>query len=528
MTERDDHPHEPIDAEPLRGRGIGDAGLSPDDPMNPILTMQEEEADGIEEGVIRSGRLAGRSMWSAIGILAIPVLLQQTLTALVGLVDKMLAGGLPEAIVVAAMDGVGIGSFVGWFVSIALGGVGLGGQALIARAMGAGDGELASRGLGTTIVLGVAWSTLVGVVMWFAVTPLAALTDLTPDASRHAVDYVRTMSLGMPLCGVMMVGSMCLFGAGETLKPSIIAAVVNVVNVIASWLLSGVSLDIAGVEIPNPGGVDPLEWGVSGIAAGTATSWAVGGIITLFVLFRGVKDLRLELPRLRPERSIMMRVVKVGIPTFFEGIAMWAVSLIVVGFIGRIAAKATASGEVAEAGGLVGAHIITVQWEAFSFLPGFAMGTAAGALAGQYLGAGNPGMARRALIACTVIGVIMMSAMGVVFMLFGRTLTSIISDQPIHLAEVPRLLFICGTTQAFFALTMVLRQGLRGVGDTRWTLVITTCSSYGIRLPACWLLGVHLELGLAGIWMGLMGEIVIRGMLFLIRFLHGGWTRIKV
>merc|ERR1711965_305302 len=116
--------------------------------------------------------------------------------------------------------------------------------------------------------------------------------------------------------------------------------------------------------------------------------------------------------------------------------------------------------------------------------------------------------------------------MGVVFMLFGRTLTSIISDQPIHLAEVPRLLFICGTTQAFFALTMVLRQGLRGVGDTRWTLLITTCSSYGIRLPACWLLGIHFDLGLAGIWMGLMGEIVIRGMLFLCRFLHGGWTKI--
>ena len=80
----------------------------------------------------------------------------------------------------------------------------------------------------------------------------------------------------------------------------------------------------------------------------------------------------------------------------------------------------------------------------------------------------------------------------------------------------------------FFALTMVLRQGLRGVGDTRWTLLITTCSSYGIRLPACWLLGIHFELGLAGIWMGLMGEIVLRGMFFLARFLHGGWTGIKV
>ena len=133
-----------------------DAGISPDDPRSPLMGLQEEEAPAVEEGVIRSGRLAGRSMWSAIGILAIPVLLQQTLTAFVGLVDKMLSGSLPEEIVVPAMDGIGIGSFVGWFVSIALGGLGLGGQALISRAMGRGDAEEAHRGLGTTISLGVA------------------------------------------------------------------------------------------------------------------------------------------------------------------------------------------------------------------------------------------------------------------------------------------------------------------------------------------------------------------------------------
>ena len=32
--------------------------------------------------------------------------------------------------------------------------------------------------------------------------------------------------------------------------------------------------------------------------------------------------------------------------------------------------------------------------------------------------------------------------------------------------------------------TMVVRQGLRGVGDTRWCFLITTFSSYAIRLPA--------------------------------------------
>jgi Na+-driven multidrug efflux pump len=42
------------------------------------------------------------------------------------------------------------------------------------------------------------------------------------------------------------------------------------------------------------------------------------------------------------------------------------------------------------------------------------------------------------------------------------------------------------------------------------------------------LLGIYFELGLPGIWMGLMGEIVIRGGFFVARFLHGGWTKIKV
>lgn len=505
-----------------------DAGISPDDPRSPLMGLQEEEAPALEEGVIRSGRLAGRSMWSAIGILAVPVLLQQTLTAFVGLVDKMLSGSLPEDIVVPAMDGIGIGSFVGWFVSIALGGLGLGGQALISRAMGRGDAEEAHRGLGTTISLGVAWASLVGLAMWILVEPLARATELSPEASRYAVQYVRVMAIAMPFSGIMMVGSMCLFGAGETVKPSVIAAAVNVVNLVGSWLLSGIDLRVAGTVLENPTGIDPTAWGVMGIAGGTALSWFFGAMATLWVLGRGVKDLRLHARHLRPDRGIAWRVVRVGIPSFIEGLSMWGVSLFVLAFIGEIATRAATGDSLHVDGGLVGAHIITVQWEAFSFLPGFAMGTAAGALAGQYLGAGNPRMARRAMGACTVVGIVIMSLMGVAFMTLGRPLTEIISDNPIHLEETPPLLFICGTVQAFFALSMVIRQGLRGVGDTRWTLFITTASSYGLRLPACWFLGVHLGWGLQGIWIGLMGEIVVRGLLFLARFLHGGWAKVRV
>ncbi len=74
-------------------------------------------------------------------------------------------------------------------------------------------------------------------------------------------------------------------------------------------------------------------------------------------------------------------------------------------------------------------------------------------------------------------------------------------------------------------MSMVVRQALRGTGDTTWVLLITTGSSYLVRLPLAWLFGIYLELGLVGIWIGLCGELVIRAMLFLARFLHGGWAK---
>lgn len=497
-----------------------------DEPLDPLLVLGEQEAAPDAKGQIRSGRLAGKSLSAAIVILAVPVLLQQTLTAVVGLVDKIISGSLPESMVAPAMDAIGIGSFVGWFIAIAMSGLGIGGQAIVARAMGAGDLPLAERAAGQALSLGFFWGFVVGLAMAICAAPLARACGLSPDATVYCVQYAEILALSMPFCGVMMVGSMALHGAGDTVRPSVIAVIVNLVNVVASIGLSGVELRMLGERLPAWLPIDPASYGVIGIAGGTAVAYVVGGLATAFVLLRGVKDLKVRRHALVPERSMAWRVVRIGIPNFLEGVAMWSVNLFVLAFIGTIAIAEAIDGVPKE--GLVGAHTIAVQWEAFSFLPGFAMGTAAGALAGQYLGAGNPPMARRAILACTVVGCSFMSVVGGAFMFFGRQLTEVISDQPVHLAEVPKLLFICGLVQAFFAMVMVVRQALRGVGDTKVVLAITVISSYGVRLPLAWLLGVHLGYGLAGIWIGLCGELVVRGSLFLWRFLQGGWMRVKV
>jgi putative MATE family efflux protein len=491
------------------GQRLG--GIEPDPPLDDGFVVEEADAPQHAEGVIRSGKLAGRTMWSAIWILSWPVLLQQTATAFLGLVDKILAGKLPADIRVAALDGLGIGAYVGWFIGIAMMGLGIGGQALIARAMGAGNSAESHNALGQTMTLSMIWGALVGVLLWFGAPVIAHLTDLTPEAAVHCVDYIRVLSYAMPAAGVMLVGMMCLHGAGETTLPSIISVVANVVNIVLSYILSGADLSYGDWTLENPFGFD---WHVSGIAAGTAFSYLTGAVLTLIVLRRGVKDLRLETQDLGVKRKMAARIIRIGIPSFLEGISMWAVNLIVLMFIGSMNVP-----------GYQGAHIIAVQWEAFSFLPGFAIGTAAGALAGQYLGAGNVRMARKAVLVCAAIAALVMGTLGVVFILAGEPLTRVISNEPVHLELVPNLLLIAGFTQVFFAIALVVRQGLRGTGDTTWALIITTVSSYGCRLPAAWYLGIHLGLGMEGIWIGLCGEFVIRAGLFLARFLQGGWAR---
>ncbi|MEE9130459.1 MAG: MATE family efflux transporter [Phycisphaerales bacterium] len=481
----------------------------------------ETNAQG--NGQIRSGKLAGKTLWAAIWIVTLPVLVQQTMQACVGLVDSMLAGRLPDEIALEALDAISVGAYVTWFILIAMTGLGIGGQALIARAMGAGNRLDAEKALGQAVVLSLFWGAIVGVAMWFGVDILAAICNLTDDAADMLSDYVRIIAVSLPMAGLMLVGAMCLYGAGETMLPSLISIGVNVVNIIVSWALSGVDLSVGDWTLINPFSFD-LH--VVGIAAGTAISYAFGGLMTVWVLVRGVKDLRLEAPRLRPDRSTTGRLVRVGLPGFFDSLMMWTANILVLLLIGMIAQSTGSDGVPRE--GLQGAHLIALRWESFSFLPGFALGTAAGALAGQYLGAGNPSMAQRSILMCVAIASVLMGLLGLVFIFGGDVLTRIISNDELHRAQAPPLLLIAGLVQVFFAITMVLRQGLRGVGDTRWTFLITSASSYGIRLPAAWWLGVHLHMGLTGIWLGLCGELVIRSGLFAARFYHGGWKRIKV
>ncbi len=491
-------------------------------------------------GKIRTGRLAGLSMWQAIWVLTWPVLVESTLASLVGLADTVLAAGISEP----ATDAIGGTAYFMWFINLIGMALGIGATAMVSRSVGKGRLAVANAAVGQAIYLGIGAGLGVGVLIAVLAPWIADWFGLVGEANSLAVMYLSITALAVPLQTILNIGIACHRGAGDSFRPLLLMGVVNVVNISASFVLSGVDIGVARksesgelvrhVLVENPFGFD---LGLSGIAAGTCLAWSLGGVLMLLMLGRGTHGVRLMAKRLSPHRHTMRRLVKVSIPNFLETLGLWFGNILVIWMIGQVALP-----------GVLGAHIVAVRIEAWSFMPGFAVSLAAATLAGQYLGAGSPTCARRAILRCAAIGTGIMTMFGVLFVFVPLRITGIFTQLPTHLELVPEILMICGFIQIPFALAIVLRSAMRGAGDTTVVMWITWTTTFGIRLPLVWLFcGVEVPLPggyvlpnpaplqehwdihpLVGTWIGLSAEIALRGLVFTVYFMTGRWAKAKV
>lgn len=458
-------------------------------------------------GLKLKGDLGGLSLPRQVMALAIWPLLEQLLSYLVGTVDMALAGHLdPASEKVAATGALGVTAYFGWLMGMIHMTVGVGATALISRAIGGRHRGLANAALGQSLLLAGFSGVVVGAAVYALARVIGQDSGLQGRGLELCIQYLRTVSLAGPFSAVLLVGGAAMRGAGDTRTPFIIMLVVNAVNMVASMLM---------VYGPGPIG----GHGVWGIAAGTFIAWTVGCALTLLVLVNqwgGV--IRLHLHRLRPHAHTLRRIVRVGGPNLLESVlGMWLGNYLVLRIVGRMGGEA-----------MIGAHMIAIRVESISFLSGFALSIAASTLTGQYLGANNPQRAKQAVLLCWAAAAVLMGSFGLVFMAAPQWLAAIMTDSPELLGHCLPLIRICGPIQVFFAAYLIFSGALRGAGDTRTTMWMTSLSTFLVRVPAAYGLGVVMGLGLPGIWLGLCGELVFRGVIFAGRFWHGGWSRVRV
>jgi len=493
--------------------------------------MQPKRCTLAPDGTLATGRLAGLSLNTAIWVLAWPVMVESFLNSFVGLTDTALSAQIGEAETTA----IGAASYIMWFIGLIIMALGIGATALIARSIGRGRVAVANAVLGQTVLLSWVSGVVTGLFIAAAAGPVASLLSLSGEASAAFNRYIFVIACGVPAASMLFTLIACARGAGDSIRPLWAMILRNVVNLFVSWSLSGV--EVYGLHNPFS-----FNMGVTGIALGTVAGDIAGSLMVLSMALKGTWGIRLRRRRLRPHWHTVQRLIRLGVPNLLETLGMWIGNFIVIILVGSLS---IASGVNKE---LLGVHVVAIRIEAFSFLPGFAMGMAAATLAGQYLGAGSERLARRAVLRCTFVAMSIMGMMGVAFMLIPEQIVRLISDQPAHLEQVPDLLRICGAVQIPFAAAISFRAAMRGAGDVRAVMKLTWLTTYALRLPAAFLLcGADLvfrtadgnlitilpnpspfDLGLNGLWLGLCGEMVLRGIIFSARFFHGGWMKNRV
>lgn len=78
------------------------------------------------------------------------------------------------------------------------------------------------------------------------------------------------------------------------------------------------------------------------------------------------------------------------------------------------------------------------------------------------------------------------------------------------------------------AFSNIFAGSLQGAGDTKFPMYATFFGTWVIHIGLGYLLGIVLEMGLMGIWIGYALNNVIRSVFLYYRFRSETWTKIKL
>ncbi len=436
-----------------------------------------------------------RTIWR----LAWPVIVTFLLESLVGLIDTLMVGRLGATAVAA----VGIGAQVLTSVSVAMTAVGTGTLALVARHVGGRDHQAAEVVLGQSILAAFVLSiACIAPVIVFA-PQIVGWFGVDPDVIEQGGGFTRFVMLSIPQSAILFVVGSALRGAGDTRTPLFIGFIVNILNVVFNYALIFGKLGFPAL-------------GVRGSGLATAIAFTSGMILALGLLARGRLVLRLQPWHLRPQLSVMRRVLAIGSPTAIEQILMQLGFFVYMVFAARYGTSAVA------------AYFIGVRILALSFLPGYGFAAAAAALVGQNLGAGRPDLARRAGWESNKLSIYLMSACGVVIILLARPIAAAFVQDPEVIRDTVSFIWALGLAQPLMAIDFTLGGALRGAGDTRFPLVAVFVGFYGCRLGSAYLAAHVFQLSLTWVWFALLGDYLARAILKGGRFNGERWQNVRV
>ena len=435
--------------------------------------------------------------------MAWPAVLESFFVALAGMIDTMMVSTLGTYAVAAVglttqPKFIALALFLSSNIAV---------NALAARRFGQKNRENANKILYTAIVFVIISAVIISTVTFIGADQIIRWCGSNADTHEAGVTYFRVIQAGMIFNVLSLVINAAQRGCGNTQIAMTTNVTSSIVNIVFNYLLIG-------------GNFGFPRLGMFGAALATVLGTVVACIMSIISISKN--DCFLSIPyiikhKIKPGFDAFRSIISLSFNLLLENIAMR------IGFLTTsiIAAKL---GTDAFAAHQVGMNLLSL---AFSL--GDGMQVAAVALIGRSLGEKDTEKAKHYGNICQKIGFIISVVLAVIMFFFGREIFSLffnkadILDMGVLISRFIMIIVLFQVSQIIFA------GCLRGAGDIKYCLWASLISVTIIRTLVTWsLAGGILNLGLSGIWIGVLSDQLSRFIFLSIRFREGKWTEIAI
>lgn len=424
--------------------------------------------------------------------LAIPVVISQLGHTLVQVSDSVIVGHFAGTTALAAVSLVSSLFLVPLVIGI---GISYGVTPLIAQNNGRGNYKECSKLLSNSLLLNVIAAVILFCAIYFGVVAFIDKLHQSPSVVAQAKPFLFLLSLSLIPLMIFSTFKQFAEGLGFTKQAMMVSIWGNVLNI---------CLGITFVK--GLFGIPPM--GIRGVGLSTLIDRSVMAIVMAFYVLRSpifrkyLQDFAIR----NVDRIRGLQILKIGAPVALQytfEVSAFGAAAILIGMIGPIPQAA---------------HQVAISLAAITYMMASGISSAAAIRSGNYFGSGDHHNLRLSAISNYHIVIVFMSCTAIIFTLFNHVLPYIYTTDNSVIAIAEQLLIVAAFFQLFDGTQVVGLGVLRGIGDVNIPTVITFVSYWIIGLPIGYLLGIHLGLGVTGVWYGLVCGLMSASVMLFLRF----------
>jgi putative MATE family efflux protein len=455
-------------------------------------------------------RHAVAAMSRSITRLTLPVLVEQFFLVFMGAVNTLLVANIGRE----AISATGNVDTISNIIISVFSALAVGGTVIVAQCTGRQDLRIANKAAAQALLASLTIAGAVSLGILLGQRPLVQLLfrDVEPLVLQNTYTYLSIVLWSYLPIAVMTMAFGILRGSGDTRTPMAISIVMNIINVLISYvLIYGVNLHWGLLVIKTAG------YGVRGAAIGLTLARLLGMVLALVPLLRGSHQIRIDWQNIFRFDGLMQRsILNLGIPAGTEQLMFNGGKLIVQTFIIQIGTVALAANSIAN------------SVAGLATIPGLAMSLSITALVGQAIGSGDKPGARRLLKFSLLYNTAALTVLSVIFLIFLHPIIGLYTHDQETARVTYTLMFGYLVAQPlFWTSSFELPSGLRGAGDVRYTLIVSIISMWILRILLGYLFAIVLHIGVLGIWLAMFTDWAFRALMFIRRLQGDSWLNQK-